>query len=265
MAEQKRPTTIQSVARASRILLAVSAEPSGLAAQEVAGRFHLTLSTAVHLLSTLSDEGLLLKTEGRRYVLGPAAGVIATAASRGLRPPAGQLAALDRLAQRTGETAYLTAWRLLEIRLVAHVEGIHAVRVAGLEVGLTGSIHARASGKLLLAFASAEVRDELLGEYEFTRHTAHTISNRDELQAELERIAADGYALDQEEFHEGVISAAAPIWHNDSVVAALSVSAPIQRFRENRGQILGALLEECAFASVPGSQGVPAMDIVAGP
>jgi IclR family transcriptional regulator, acetate operon repressor len=79
-------------------------------------------------------------------------------------------------------------------------------------VGFTGSIHARASGKLLLAFAPAEVREDLLDGYDFTRHTANTITSRQDLEAELQGILSAGYALDQQEFrgHRALLAGLRP-------------------------------------------------------
>jgi IclR family transcriptional regulator, acetate operon repressor len=245
---KRSSTSIQSVERASRILLAVAAEPSGLAAQDVSTRFGLTLSTAYHLLSTLADEGWLVKVEGRRYLLGPSAGELANSVARGLRPPAAYLAALQRLAEATAETTFLTGWQLGQVRIMATVAGAQAVRVAGLEVGLTGNLHARASGKLLLAFADDGTREHLLAD-EFTRYTPHTIGSRAEFDTELDRIRAEGIGRDRQEFREGVYSVSAPIWRHAVVVAALAVSAPVQRFLDHEEAIISALRAEVASVS----------------
>jgi IclR family acetate operon transcriptional repressor len=241
MPAERRSTTIQSVQRASRIIRAVAAAPNGLAAQEVAVQFGLTLSTAYHLLSTLAEEGMLAKVAGRRYVLGWAAGEVANSVDRGLRPPASHLAALNHVAEETGETAYLTAWRLGSIRILATVEGAHAVRVAGLDVGFVGSIHARASGKLLLAYADPPDRESALSRCAFERHTPHTIVNRQALDEDLARIRVEGLGRDRQEFREGVYSVSAPIRHDGAVVAALALSAPVQRFLERESEIVAAL------------------------
>ena len=245
MVETKRKgTSIQSVERASRILLAIAGEPKGLTAQKVSLRFGLTLSTAYHLLSTLADERLLAKVEGRHYVLGSASGEIANAVARELRPPAEFVAALERLAARTRETVFLTGWHFGALRIVETIEGAQSVRVAGLEVGFTGGIHARASSKLLLAFAEPTLREQVLSGYEFAKITPQTISSREEFDRELTLIRAEGVARDRGEFDGGVYSVSAPISLNGSVSDALAVSAPIGRFFENEAGILAALREE---------------------
>lgn len=234
-------TTIQSVARASRILLAVARSEQGLTATEVANSFSLTLSTAHHLLSTLADEGLLAKVENRRYEVGPAGMDIANSATLRPRSVRSHRDALRRLAALTQETAFLTGWHHESIRILATVEGAQAVRVAGLEVGFDRSAHARAGGKLLLAFAADEVRENVLGHAELARHTANTLTERVLLDAEFERIRAEGIALDREEFREGVVSVSAPVRREEQVVAALTVSLPAVRFARSERIVREAL------------------------
>ncbi len=71
-------------------------------------------------------------------------------------PPEYLLAPLRRLAEDVGETTYLSTADGLDVVVVASVEGNHAVRVRGLHVGFRGSLHARGSGKLILAYAGDE-------------------------------------------------------------------------------------------------------------
>ncbi|WP_164990542.1 IclR family transcriptional regulator [Agromyces albus] len=237
-------TTIQSVERAARILLLVADHPR-VQATEIAERLGLSAPTTHHLLSTLVQERLLQKDSNRRYDLGDASERIADAVTRQLRPPAELRAALSELARRTGESCYLTAWRGDRIRVIAVVEGEHAVRVSGLEVGYSDDIHARVGARVMLAHADPELRDWALSGYEFRPLTPNTVRNRDELDAELERIRASGIAHDEEELRVGVHSASVPVWLGGRVRAALSLTAPVDRFRLNEDNYVAAL-RECA-------------------
>ena len=116
-------TTIRSVARASRILVHLGEQPEGRTAKEVADALSLPLPTAYHLLGTLVAEGLAAKDSRRRYRLGPALGPIADAFVRQFSPPEYLIAPLHRLADETGETAYVGAWRHDRIVVLASVEG----------------------------------------------------------------------------------------------------------------------------------------------
>lgn len=53
--------------------------------------------------------------------------------------------------------------------------------------------------------------------------------------SELREIRRDGFALDNEEYVEGLLCIAAPVWgFNDEVVAALSVAMPKYVYWDNR-------------------------------
>lgn len=237
-------TTIQSVERAARILLYVAENPRCQAA-EIGAQFDLSGPTAHHLLSTLVQEGLLRKDSARRYELGATSERIAESAARQLRPPAELRSALAELARRTGESCYLTAWRGDLIRVVAVVEGEHAVRVSGLVVGYSENIHARVGARVMLAHADPELRDWALAGYEYTAVTPNTLRDRAELDAELERIRSSGVALDREQLQVGVASISAPVLVDGRVVAALSLTAPIGRFQQHEAEYIDAL-EDCA-------------------
>jgi IclR family acetate operon transcriptional repressor len=237
-------TTIQSVERAARILLYVAENPR-VQAGEIATRFELSGPTAHHLLSTLVQEGLLRKDSTRRYELGTTSERIAEGAQRALRPAAELRAALTELARRTGESCYLTAWRGDRIRVVAVVEGEHAVRVSGLVVGYSENIHARVGARVMLAHADPELRDWALAGYEYAAVTPHTLRTRSELDAELERIRETGVAHDREQLQIGVYSISAPVRMEGRVRAALSLTAPIERFLQNEKEYVDAL-RHCA-------------------
>ncbi|ARJ07692.1 transcriptional regulator [Cnuibacter physcomitrellae] len=250
-------TMIQSVQRAAQILRHVADHPR-IQATEIAQHVGLSGPTAHHLLSTLVQEGLLRKDSRRSYELGPAAEHIADSTLRQMRPSAELREALNELAAETGESCYLTQWRGDQIRVVAVVEGAHAVRVSGLVVGYAANIHARVGARVMLAFADAELREWALAGYDYVAVTPHTLRSRRELDDELERIRATSIALDREQLQIGVYSASAPVRTEAGVVAALSLTAPVERFAAHEDQYL-AMLRRCAELPIrsTGAPGVP--------
>ena len=258
-----RPTQIQSVARAAKLLFAVADCDSGLRAKEVAFECGLALPTAYHLLNTLTAEGLLIKDASRRYVLGPRIGVLAHAYLRRATAPDALVDALGELAARTGETVYLSAWGRDGIQVLESVEGSRPLRVAGLAVGeayLHG--HARAAGKLLLALAPEAWRGRYLRSNPLSRLTPRTITDPAELERELALIRRRGFASDEGEFAEGVCCLAVPVVDDDAPLAAFAVSAPADRFARNRVEILRTLRavssearERLGYSAAAASQG----------
>jgi len=127
---------------------------------------------------------------------------LADAFMRETHLPEPLMAALRALAERTGETAYVSGWMHDDVMVLATVEGSQAVRVARLHRGSQGEAHARASGKLLLAYAEPDVVQRYLERHPLKAMTEHTITNRDDLLAELSAIRRRGYAVDKEEYAE---------------------------------------------------------------
>lgn len=240
---------IQSVSRASRLLMYVAGEPGGATTTAAAEAVGLPVPTAHHLLATLSDEGLLGRGEQRRFVLGPGVAALAAAYNQGEAVPAWMMEPLRRLVSEQEETAYLSAWRGEEIRVLASLESGAAVRVAGAEHGPYRFPHARATGKLLLAFADANCRAAVLGEGELEPCTSHTIVDRAELESELSAIRKRGWALDIEEFNEGVCCVAAPAIVSGVVVAAFTVSVPAHHFDRRRVVLIEAVKRAAAEAA----------------
>jgi DNA-binding IclR family transcriptional regulator len=236
-------TTIRSVARASQILIYLGQQPDGRTAKEVAAAVRLPLPTAYHLLGTLVGEGLLAKDSRRNYYVGPRLHSIADAYLHQFTPPEQLVAPLHHLAEATDETAYIGCWRHDELAVLACVEGRNAVRVSGVDVGVVESAHARASGKALLAFAPESVSASYLRRNPLTAVTSRTIVDPDEFRLELERIRVRGFAMDEEEFRDGVACVAAPVIANGSTVAVYSVSAPVERFRRRRQELIERVLD----------------------
>jgi IclR family transcriptional regulator, acetate operon repressor len=236
-------TRIRSVARASRLLLWVAAQPHSATAKEIADAQGLALPTAYHLLNPLVDEGLLAKDHGRRYILGRGTAVLAQAYLRAQDVPASLLTAVRTLARRTEETAYLADWRGHDIRVLASIEGRQLLRVGEVSSGTYEHGHARANGKVLLAYAPADVREAYLRSHPLVPVTRNTICEADEFDGELEQIRKRGYAYDEEEYAEGVCCVAAPLLLNGHVTAALGVTVPAERFKQRRADLTSTVLD----------------------
>lgn len=224
------------------LLVAVAESEEGLTAKSLADRFGLSLPTTYHLLTTLWAEGMLIKDQHRVFKLGPRAAIVAEGYQRLQTVPSSYRRALDYVVAETGETAYLSAWRGMSVKVLETREGQHAVRVVGLaSAGYSSHLHARASGKLLLAFASSEHREQVLESIDFVQLTPNTVKNAETLREELDVIRRERLAFDRQEFQLGVDCVSAPIMSGDRVDACITVSSPSPRFAETRGDIVGAL------------------------
>ena len=121
------------------------------------------------------------------------------------------------------------------------LESSHSFRISD-SIGDHASYHSTAIGKSIIAFLPLEKREKLLKNYSFTRFTKKTIMNFSTLGKELERVKKQGFAIDDEEGHDGVICISAPIFNRDNqAYAAISLSMPKVRAKK---QILDKLKKE---------------------
>lgn len=233
---------VQSVARALAILDVVAERRASPRAQEIATELGLHLTTTVHLLNTLVDGGYLEK-HGRTYALSTSKILsLHDRISAGVRPSPRAVAALHQVSDETGETANISSWIGDDVILAANVEGRQAVRVAALQVGTRGDIHARASGKCLLAFGPPARLDRYLTMGRLRARTDNTITDEDRLRTELAEAQRRGYAVDAEEYTEGICGAAVPLRDGEGPpTVALSVMAPAGRFHRNEDDLVAAL------------------------
>ena len=84
------------------------------------------------------------------------------------------------------------------------------------------------------------VREAYLAKHPLEARTANTITDPDDLVREFERIRSKGYALDNEEFHEGLQCLAVPV-EGLGGRFVLGISVPKQRFDANFERYLAAL------------------------
>jgi IclR family acetate operon transcriptional repressor len=235
-------TRIQSVARACQMLVWLAEKQQGATAKEIAFAHQLTLPTTYHLLNTLVDEGLLAKHTERRFVLGHGSGIVARGYVRASAVPDGYVCAMRELATRTQEVVSLADWCERDVRILASVERNNVVRVAEMINSPYEDAHARATGKLLLAYAGADFRDAYIATHPPRRRTQATICDRSELELELGRIRTRGYASDDQEFAPGLSCVAAPILENGTLIASIAVSSTATRFAERRDELTACVL-----------------------
>jgi IclR family acetate operon transcriptional repressor len=243
-AERNR-AVVQSVARSLDLLEALgSGEDFGLV--ELATRTGLQPSTAHRLLATLIERGYVIRDgTGSRYRLGHEvlrlAGHVQRSTSR-LRAVA--RAHLEAMRRESEETANLLVLEDDAVVYIDQVESPRAVRMSA-RTGLRVPAHATASGKAMLAFqVDGPLVASLLARRDgLPRLTPHTITSPHDLEEEMARIRRRGWAVDDEEYEEGTMCVAAPVFdHTDIPRIALSISGPAARIRRVEAAALGDLV-----------------------
>ncbi|WP_187344449.1 IclR family transcriptional regulator [Aldersonia kunmingensis] len=225
---------VQSVDRAITVL-EILARRGEAGVTEVAADIGVHKSTAFRLLGALEERELVEQTQERgKYRLGFGILRLATAVPGRLDVTRQGREIAEQLAAEVGETVNVAVLRSQFVVNVDQARGPSAVGAHNW-VGELTPLHATSSGKILLAFMSAERRQALLDAVELTRLTERTITSVEELATELKAAARDGYATTLEELEDGLNAVAAPVRdHTGVVIAAISVSGPVYRFTEDR-------------------------------
>ncbi len=240
---------VQSVDRAISVLelLARNGE-TGIT--EIAGELGVHKSTASRLLSVLENRGLVEQLGERgKYAIGFGVVRLAGAATGRM-----DLAKLGRqtcqgLAETLGETVNIAIADDGVAINISQARGSAAISTQNW-TGQRTPLHATSSGKVLLAHLEDVERKRLLRR-KLERFTPRTTVDPDELTAELERVAEDGYAACFEELELGMHAVAVPVLGpGGDVVAAMSASGPSYRLSKQRvRQIVRPLTEASADLS----------------
>lgn len=216
--------------RALFILEAVSETSSPLTPTEIARLVGLPKQTVHRVCHTLVDEGFLDRDKASR-ALHPgsrlrevASGVLQNSGSQTVRHQI-----LKRVAREVGETVNFVVPEKDGMRYLDRVETDWPFRVQ-LPIGTNVPFHCTASGKTYLASLAPRLQEKFVGALNLKRHTDHTICDKDELLKQLSTISKRGYAVDEEEFMDGMVAIAVPVRdRNGRYVASLAFHGPTVR------------------------------------
>ena len=235
---------IPNLARACRVLRLFAGSDERLTSSSVAQRLGVPRTTALRILHTFCEEGLLVRQD-RVFHAGAELLRLGLRALGAVRVRELAVPVLKALSIATGETVHL-ALLAGDKSLIAEVcDSPHPVRVAS-RPGTLVDLHASATGKVFLAFAlRAELRRVLTG-LDLAARTPRTLTTRAALEVECDRVLRLGYAIDDEGYFPGVRCVAAPVWDASSAVAAAigvtgsAVSVPRRRIPAMGREVMAA-------------------------
>ena len=230
MSNDGRDLAVRSVERAVGIL-DLLAQGGWRTGAEVARQLGVHRSTALRLLATLERHSLVERDQRTaRYRLGRRLPQLASVVTGELDLRSVARPVCEALATAAGETATLDV--LVGDVIVPIEQATASTSVVSVNwLGRRTPVHCTASGKAILAFAPAGVRDRLLG-LPLDRLTPHTITDRDELESQLQEITATSVAHTSEELEVGLDAVASPVFGaQGEILAALDVSGPSHRLR----------------------------------
>jgi DNA-binding IclR family transcriptional regulator len=244
------PRLVPAVDRAARVLAFLEAEGRPLGISQLARRLNASKGSVRDVLETLRSHGLLERDDAnKQYRLGPRLVRLGHAAQDGLDLARVAGPFLTRLTEETGETALLLTRQGDRALILAKAEaGETAMRVSA-PVGRRIPLIAGAVGKVFLAYADEQERAGHLDR--LPRFTQGSIADRSAFEAELRSVRRLGYALDDEEYLDGVRAAAAPVLnaHGHLVAVLLAVGLAGSLTTERLAQTAAATARAAAQLS----------------
>lgn len=225
---------MQAIKRTFTLLTTIATEPEGIGVTDLALRVGLPKGTVSRFLSSLEAEKAVSRTADNRFVLGQ------QILEWGQKPTTiydrmvvQAHAALKALNQQTGEAVALSVLSGRHTKYIIHFASSHQVQV----VDWTGESipwHVTSAGKLLMAYAEPTFITQIL-ETPLEPYSPHTQTDPQQLIQAFTQIRETAVAWTNEEFSEGVMGVAMPIFahHADQQpLAAVTIYGPKYRLAQ---------------------------------
>ncbi len=218
---------VQSIARAFRLLDAISVSESGVT--ELAARLDMPKSTVARIVRALAELGAVERASPGTYRIGPRVARLGTAHSRVADLLFRSRPHLERLARLVGEDAGLSVPDGNNVRYIAQEDAENHIQVRDW-TGTLAPMHVVPSGLVILAHWPRERFDRYV-EGGLPRFTRFTMTDPNLLRERLIKIRRSSSAWVREEFVEGINSVASPVYDShDRILGAIHVHGPSYRF-----------------------------------
>lgn len=239
--------SIDALRKGLELLQCFSATVPAWGVTELSSRLGLHKSRVHRILQTLVQAGFITQDHGTlRYQLGWNLFHLAQTADPDYPLRIAARPHLLWLREQTQGSVYLRVMRGGGNVIIETVESSHPLRLVQ-PPGTTRPAHYGASGKALLAFGPAPLRDGVLGNSHLKRFTPRSIGDRESFLAELERVKRRGYAFTDEEAVLGVRSVAAPVLSPDGIaLAAVTSALPTQALPLRMVRVHARAVVHCA-------------------
>ena len=220
----KKNSGVGVLDKAVRILTVLESGPHSLA--ELVLGTGIARPTAHRLAVALEFHRLVARDLTGRFILGPRSGELSAAAGED-RLLAAATPALITLRDTTGESAQLYRRQGDQRICVAAAERVSGLRDS-VPIGAAFTMQAGSAAQILLAWEDADKLHRTLTNARFTA-------------AHLSAVRRRGWAQSIGEREPGVASVSAPVrGPNNKVIAAVSISGPIERLGRQPGRIHAA-------------------------
>lgn len=135
---------------------------------------------------------------------------------------------LNQLAKDSREVAWLSIETRGKVVFIAAERDTQSIRMDA-HLGKYAYMHCSAAGKAILSALPEHRVQEIIDQHGLPARTEYTITDVDELLAELDRVRERGYAISDQEMTEGIYAISAPIVVEGEVLGSITVAGPANR------------------------------------
>lgn len=201
-----------------------------MTASEINETLGLPRQTVHRLCVTLEQNGFIARQgNSRRYQVARRLRELGSGLLQNSRDHIVRRQILLAFAAQVGETVNYVVPQDSGMHYLDRVETDWPFRIQ-LPIGTNVPFHCTASGKCFMASLPPKTRKTFVSALDLQQKTPSTRVQVDGLLGELDEIATQGYALDREEFLQGMIAIAVPVTDTEGrFVAALAFHGPTQR------------------------------------
>ncbi len=234
MRREKSNYIIQSVSHALDVLEQFYGSVDEIGVTELSKRLKLHKNNVFRLLATLEERGYIEQNRvTENYRLGLRCLQLGQTYVHQMGFLIQAKSTLGELVKAAKESSFVAVRKGAVIVPLDFVEPQNAVRVVSF-LGETLPLHCTAPGKVHLAFESEEGLSQSLPE-KLERYTDKTIIDRQLLLEQLREIGEVGYAVEEGEFVEEVMSVAVPIHdYTRTLVGSLAITGPAHRLTNEK-------------------------------
>ncbi|WP_311172884.1 IclR family transcriptional regulator [Halobellus ordinarius] len=242
------PRKIQSLETAHRIVEALQ-ELDGAGASTVADHLDIGRSTAYQYLMTLREDGYVTKRDGIYHI-----GLKYLDHGMYARDnhPMIEISrpSLRELVDETGEIGWCTTednGELVTLDIIVGERNLNT-KFRG-RIGNREYMHAHAGGKAILSGYSDDRINDIIDKYGLPAYTPQTITDKEELLAEIERVREDGVAFNDGEAIEGYRAVGAPVALDGETIGSITIGGPKNRmpdeyFEETLPELIRGVINE---------------------
>ena len=218
---------LQSLDR-GMLALKLLAEKGALSVTELAKERGVDKSTVSRVLETLRKHDMVqLENNSRKYHLGFRLMYLGERMASSIEIIDIARPVLMEVSRYLGQSVHLCAYNKASVYVIDQIVSSLPYTMSA-RIGMIEPLHSSSVGKCILAYRTEQRREEILEDYEMTPYTERTITDKDALREELERIRQRGYSLDDEEMFLNVRCIAVPIFdYHGSVRYSIGISGPL--------------------------------------